>query len=98
MGVYVVGRIEINEPEQFREYQRLAGPSIQKCGGRVLAAGPAADVLEGIAVNHNVILEFDSEEQARAWYDGPDYQVAITVRRDISDTGSLIVLPTLPAR
>ncbi len=74
MAAYVVAEQEIIEPEGFREYQKRVGSTIKQFGGKVLAAGEPVEALEGDWHPKRVlILEFESVEQIRSWYNSEEY-------------------------
>ena len=52
------------------EYVAKALPTIQASGGRVLGFDESPEVVEG-EIDHprTVLLQFDSREQFREWYD-----------------------------
>ena len=81
MAAYVIVDIEVTEPVEYEEYKRLAAPTVAAYGGRYVARGGTAEVLEGDwAPRRLVVLEFGSVEQARRWYDSPEYTAARQVR------------------
>ena len=41
MAAYVVVKLEITDPERFKNYQQLAAASIKKFGGKYLVRGGA---------------------------------------------------------
>ncbi len=56
-------------------------PTIQACGARVLAFQESPEVVEGeVERPRTVILEFESREAFRAWYDSPEYQEILPLR------------------
>jgi len=68
----------INDPDKVAAYAKLAGPAITAAGGRTLARGVAAQVYEAGLAERTVLIEFDSLEAARAAYNSPAYQDALT--------------------
>ncbi len=96
MSVYVIAQGRIEDRAMLDEYVGKALPTIQAGGGKVLGFDEAPDVIEG-AVDHprTVILEFESRDAFRAWYDSPEYQAILPLRLD-STPGSLIVVNGLP--
>ena len=42
---YVVANIRVTDQEKFKQFSGMAGPTIKKYGGKVLARGPDADRL-----------------------------------------------------
>ncbi len=73
---YVIARVTITDPEAYAEYAKVASEAIHQYGGRPLARGGAYEALEGEARGRNVILEFESLEQAKRYYHSPEYQAA----------------------
>jgi uncharacterized protein (DUF1330 family) len=75
VSAYIVVNITVNDPALYDEYKLMAPPSIAAYGGRYLVRGGATSRLEGEwTPNRFVILEFPSTEQARAWWDSPEYR------------------------
>jgi uncharacterized protein (DUF1330 family) len=56
-----------------------------------LAAYGAVQGLEGEAPDGVVMLQFDSTEDARAWYESPSYQAALPHRLRCADWRAFIV-------
>jgi len=73
---YVIARITVTDPRAYGEYVKDATEAIRKYGGRPLARGGVYEPLEGEARPRNVILEFESLEQAKRYYHSPEYQAA----------------------
>jgi uncharacterized protein (DUF1330 family) len=82
MAAYILVDIEVNDPTRYEEYKRLAPAAIARYGGRYLARGGEAVVLEGDwQPNRVVVLEFPSLERARAFYESPEYAEARNARK-----------------
>ena len=81
---YVVARLTVTDPDAFAEYVKDGTAAIRQYGGRPLARGGAFEALEGEARTRNVILEFDSFEQARRYYHSAEYQAAKAKRDGIA--------------
>jgi uncharacterized protein (DUF1330 family) len=97
MPAYVVVNVTVRDPQRYEEYKRLASPTVSAYGGRYVARGGPVDVREGAwAPSRLVILEFPSVEQARAWWDSPEYAPAKAVRQSCADT-QLVITQGLPA-
>lgn len=73
---YIVARIVVTDPERYAEYVKDASEAIRKYGGTPLARGGAHEELEGEARPRNVVIEFESLEQAKRYYHSPEYQAA----------------------
>jgi uncharacterized protein (DUF1330 family) len=92
MPAYVIVDIHVHDPAAYEEYKPLAHAAIVQYGGRYLARGGAAEQLEGTRTPHRVvILEFDSAEQARAWWNAPEYAEAKAIRLRVATTEMLLV-------
>lgn len=68
---------EILEPNKLAAYARLAGPAIEKGGGRFLARGTPAQVYDEGQLERTVVIEFDSVAKAVAVHDSAAYQEAL---------------------
>lgn len=92
MSAYVIANVDIRDPVRYAEYVKLTPATVAPFGGRFIARGGKAERLEGdTAANRVVILEFDTYEQAKAWYDSEGYRVARAVRQSAA-VGSLILV------
>lgn len=77
---YIIARITVTDPTRYAEYVTMASAAIRKHGGTALARGGRFEALEGEARPRNVIIEFPSFEEARAYYLSADYQAAVQHR------------------
>lgn len=92
MPAYVIADIEVTDPARYDEYRKLAGPAVQKYGGRYLVRGGAHEVLEGDwSPKRVVLLEFPSAAQARAFYHSPEYAAARAARTGASHSNLIVV-------
>lgn len=92
MPAYVIAHVDVTDPVKYDDYKRLVPASLAKYGGRFLVRGPVPEVLEGEwQPKRLVIVEFSSVEQARAWYDSPEYAPAKALRQAASE-GSFVLL------
>jgi len=90
---YVIVDMDVTDPDRYAaEYVPLSGPSVEAAGGRYIARGGATEVLEGDRQPHRtVLIEFDSVEAAKTWYESPAYRIA-RAARDGAAVGSFIVV------
>jgi uncharacterized protein (DUF1330 family) len=79
---YIIVDMDVTDPDRYAtDYVPLSGPSVEAAGGRYLARGGETEVLEGDAQPHRtVIIEFESFDAAKAWYDSPAYLQARAAR------------------
>jgi uncharacterized protein (DUF1330 family) len=96
MAVYVIVQGKLENQELLDQYVAKAGPTIKSHQGRTLAFDRDPEIVEG-KIDHprTVIVEFPSMATFRAWYDSPEYQAVLPLRRK-STQGTLIVAKGLP--
>lgn len=88
---YIIARLTVSDPEAYKNYAAAASAAMKKYGVRILARGGRHEALEGEARPRNVILEFDSFEEARRYYHSPEYQAAIQKRLGVAQ-GELVAV------
>ena len=92
MPACVILDIAVNAPGLFEDYKQLAPATIAAYGGRYLARGGKAEVLEGDwTPNRIVILEFESTEMAKKWLDSPEYRRARSMRHQSATSHTIVV-------
>ncbi len=92
MPAYVIAHIDVQDPVRYEDYKKMSPISIQKFGGRFIARGGQAEVLEGTwQPKRLVLLEFPSVEVAKRWWASEDYRPAKELRQATS-VGDMIVL------
>jgi uncharacterized protein (DUF1330 family) len=88
---YVIVVENVHDPEGMEEYSKRAGPAMQGYEVKVLAVDASTDVREGEWLGRTVLLEFESAEAARSWYESPAYQEAMSYRQAAADCQLVIV-------
>jgi uncharacterized protein (DUF1330 family) len=89
---YLVGIVTIEDAEGFAEYASQVPEVIQRYGGRYIARGGTVEVLEGSWAPARVTLvEFDSLEQAKRWYESEEYQALAEIRRRSANADLVLV-------
>jgi len=92
MSAYVIAHIDVKDPVKYEDYKKMSPVSIQKFGGRFIARGSKAEVLEGTwEPKRLVLLEFPSVEAAKQWWASEDYAPAKALRQATS-TGDMVVI------
>lgn len=91
MKGYWIARIDVNDPETYKSYVASATPAYRKYGAKFLIRGGKCEAVEGPGRSRNVVIEFESYEQALACYRSPEYQAAAEFRRKAS-TGEILVV------
>lgn len=87
---YVIITEDIKDPAGMAEYAKLAGKAM--AGATILAVDQKPQIIEGDwHGSQTVVLEFDSVDTARAWYESDAYQAAAKVRRSAAECKGVIV-------
>jgi uncharacterized protein (DUF1330 family) len=91
MPAYVLVDVDVHDPERYQDYRN--GPStLADYGGRFVARGGAAEVLEGDWTPHRIaVLEFPDVESARAWHASEAYQAKANIRHEAAVTTMIVV-------
>ncbi len=76
----VIVRERTTDPDELTRYREKAPLARQAHAVTPIAFYGPHDVLEGPPLEGAAILQFPSMEAARAWYDSPEYQAALTHR------------------
>ena len=74
MAGYMIGNITVTDPETFAEYGKQVPATVAAFGGTYVVRGGAAEKIEG---NYDpvriVVLQFESVEKAKEWYNSDMY-------------------------
>jgi uncharacterized protein (DUF1330 family) len=92
MAAYIIANVDVHDQKAIEEYRQGVPASLAKYGGRFLVRGGAYSSLEGEwKPVRLVILEFPSAEQARRWYDSPEYRDLKAIRVKAAKTDLVLV-------
>jgi uncharacterized protein (DUF1330 family) len=87
MPAYLIANVDIKDAETFGDYAKATPPIIKQFGGKFLARGGEFEVCEG---NWNpkrlVLVEFESMEKAKQFYDSPAYEAIKGLRQSSAYT------------
>ena len=61
MKAYWINRCHVIDSGSYQEYVKLAGPALQKFGGKFLVRGGEQVELEGGPFERTVLIEFNSK-------------------------------------
>ena len=84
--------VEIRDPDTLAEYAEKVAPIVARYGGEYRILGGTTKVLEGQwKPAYPVLIEFDTLEQAEAWYHSDDYAPLKRLRQSaVNNNGVLI--------
>lgn len=93
MAAYLLAEASVTDPVAYETYKQLAQTAIAQYAGRYLVRGGASEVLEGgwSKPPRLVVVEFESVEQAKKFYDSPEYRAARAARKEAADMNMLVV-------
>ncbi len=89
---YLIVRINIKYAELFQQYPPLSTKAVEKFGGKYLIRGGKFDVVEGEwPAERTTVVEFESFEKAKAFYNSLEYNEAKKVRQKSADTDFILI-------
>ena len=72
---FLFDNLDVVDPDKLEEYSQKVRPVVESFGGRYRVLGGSTTVFEGDwQPRFPVIIEFDSAERARAWYESDEYR------------------------
>ena len=82
----------IKDGEAFGTYQQVALPTIEKFGGKPLFFSTSIEAADGDwAPMGIIVIEFESSEQSRKWYNSAEHQAVIGQRLDCTDSNTVFM-------
>ena len=92
MAAYVIVDLEVTDPAGFEEYRMVVPATIEKYGGKYLVRGGRMETLEGDwSPKRVVVLEFESVERAKEWWNSEDYREPKALRQRTTKTNAIVV-------
>ncbi len=92
MSAYIIVDVEVTDPETYQGYTKLVPATVKAYGGKFVVRGGKAENLEGDWIpNRVVVLEFESVEQAKAWYHSEEYREPKGIRHSASHAKMIVV-------
>lgn len=92
MAGYIIADVEITDPEEYKRYAQQTPGTVEQYGGRFIVRGGQPETLEGDwQTKRIVIIEFPSVEQAKIWYDSPEYSAIKGIRQHAAISSIIIV-------
>ncbi|HEY0105541.1 MAG TPA: DUF1330 domain-containing protein [Rhizomicrobium sp.] len=88
---YRIARVDVSDAQAYGRYVEGTADAFAKCGATFLARGGRTAPLEGTARSRNVVIEFESLEQAVACHQSPEYQRARAHRIGAAEADLYIV-------
>lgn len=82
LPVFIVANLTIHDPAPYRVYEKGFFSLLKKYGGEFITYDDNPITLEGASprTGRMIIFKFPSEQNAKSWYDDPDYQSLVQNR------------------
>jgi len=88
---YVILTEQVHDPKGMEAYGQAARASLAEYAAKVLVVDSHVEILEGEwHGTQTVIVEYESVEKAREWYESELYQGALKLRRAAADCSVVI--------
>lgn len=92
MTTYIITLVNVTDPEKYKKYSEMATIANQLYGGNFVVRGGNPEVLEGnVPYPRIVVNQFDTREQAKAFYNSVEYQRARDERLGAADFNMVVV-------
>lgn len=88
---YWVGRVDVTNPDIYRNYLALNGKAFAKYGAKFLVRGGAFENPKGTARARNVVIEFASYEAALECWNSLEYQAALAAQKGGAEVDMVII-------
>jgi len=90
---YIVAEVKVHDADAMARYRLMSQAAVEQYGGRFLVRGGAAEILEGkwTPPQRMVVVEFDTVDQAKRFYDSAEYQAARKVRQNAAEMNMLVI-------
>ena len=89
---FLFDNIKVKDADKLEKYVTLVGPVVARFGGRYRAVGGNTTIVEGgwSPVNP-VLIEFESLDAARTWYDSAEYRPLKALRQEAVDCNGVLI-------
>ncbi len=91
MSAYFIAEVHWKDQTARQQYIAGFGATLEPYGGRVAFAGPAENIEGDWHPALLALLEFDTLEQARSWYNSPEYGSVRELRHRGADSKMVLM-------
>ncbi len=89
---YIIVDVQITDPQAYERYKAAVPATLAAYGGKFLVRGGRVETLEGNwTPDRFVVLEFESVEKAKAWWNSQEYAAPKRLRQSASVTKMILV-------
>ena len=95
MSAYIIAQIQIDDRQQYSNYEEGFMAVFEKFNGKMLAVDESPELLEGSwSYTRTVLIEFPSTADVNAWYSSEEYQ-ALAQHRFSSSSANVVSIQGL---
>ena len=94
---YVIGEAEVTDASVFKNYQEGTATAVPQAGGKFIVGNGRTFVINGAAPKRFSVIEWESFEQAQAFYESDAYRKLVP-DRDKGANLRAILIEGMPAR
>jgi uncharacterized protein (DUF1330 family) len=92
MAAYLILDVHVQDLDEYAAYRDRAPATVAQYGGRYLVRGGRHETVEGDwKPERVVVLEFESVEAAKTWYESPEYQEILPMRLRAAPSDCVLV-------
>lgn len=93
MAAYLIVDTQLNQPERYEDYKRLARPVVESFGGEYLARGGAMQIKEADlwAPSRLVLIRFPDVATAERFYNSEAYQQVLPISKESARRTTVIL-------
>jgi uncharacterized protein (DUF1330 family) len=88
---YWLAQVDVTNPDGYKDYLAVNQIAFRKYGGRFVIRGGRHEAVEGACRSRLIVIEFPDFDTALACYRSPEYQHAISLRKDHSTVDVAVV-------
>jgi uncharacterized protein (DUF1330 family) len=77
---FTIAEIQVTDPDAFKTYAQATGASIPTAGGQFIVRSGKSFVINGEAPKSIAVIQWQSLEQARSFFESPDYKKLVPIR------------------
>jgi|TARA_B100001142_G_scaffold262492_1_gene265481 uncharacterized protein (DUF1330 family) len=92
MSGYVIFNINVQKPEEYKEYIKKVFPIVSKFGGEYLVRAGEYKIMEGEwKYPRTVVIKFPTYQKALDWYSSEEYKPIKPIRLATSVANGIII-------
>lgn len=92
MPAYIIAQLVINDREEYNKYRSGVHDILDKYKGEIIVSNEEVEIIEGEwPYTKTIVIRFPSVEQAKRWYESPEYQKVVQHRFRGTTTNLILV-------